>query len=65
MKFFQNLKKSEFRGYFNHGLVLQRKIKAWSRIIVASELRLRYFNTLPSANRLHAFIFLCRTSPHG
>ncbi len=25
------LKKIEFHGYFTHGLVLQRKIKAWCR----------------------------------
>ncbi len=31
IKFFRKFKKRiEFRGYFPHGLVLQRKIKAWS-----------------------------------
>ncbi len=30
IKFFQ-IKKIEFCGYFTYGLVLQRKIKAWSR----------------------------------
>ncbi len=29
IKFFQK-KKIEFCGYFTHGLVLQRKIKAWN-----------------------------------
>ncbi len=30
-KILSKLKKIEFRGYFTHGLVLQRKIKSWSR----------------------------------
>ncbi len=44
--FFQNLKKIEFLGYFTHRLVLQRNIKAWSRMIVASELSLVISNIL-------------------
>ncbi len=36
----------EFRGYFTYGLVLKRKIKAWSRMIVASEPSLVISNIL-------------------
>ncbi len=40
------LKKIEFRGYFTYGLVLQRKMKAWSRMTVASEPSLVVSNIL-------------------
>ncbi len=57
-------KRIEFHGYFTHGLDLQRKIKAWSQMIVTSEPSLVTSDILcPIANRLHDFILFCRTNP--